>query len=480
MSLITEMMHDLEERSKSNEKKPEVEIPIFDTAADKKSRNNWFYFARISFFIVVLGLLTYALLNSIFDFHPTFLKITQNQIESPKNNSLLTNPAPVTSNLLTGITFKTEKNITYLRLLLNKSPLYRLAIDNQHKRIIVVLDQTRLLSDFSQLDYSNSAIKNLEMINQANGDLKVILTLNSNADIKHIGMKEKGKSPAFQVELYNHEKNVPANKDQALPVVPKTEDVAISSGNTNSVETQPVSQNAQIEIPAIETMKIAETREPVKPIVTPKKNVSNLLKHLKISKVDSKQLKSSTRYEYLRALNYSSLGKTKKSIQLLKNIIKNNPEYMPARAYCAALLFQQGDKKKADQLLVVGLKQQPNYIPFVELHARILADAGETQQALKLLKGVKPLPKLLDEPDYHAFIAALYQRLGEPKKSADLYQKLLTLNPNKAAWWIGLGIALDSIGEKSSAINAFTKASNSVELTPELKKYVAAQIRNHA
>jgi MSHA biogenesis protein MshN len=74
-------------------------------------------------------------------------------------------------------------------------------------------------------------------------------------------------------------------------------------------------------------------------------------------------------------------------------------------------------------------------------------------------------------------MAALYQRQGQPALAEKLYSQLLALQPNNATWWMGLGIALENMGNRTLAMEAYLKAGQSGRLNPELKMY--AQTRVH-
>jgi MSHA biogenesis protein MshN len=152
------------------------------------------------------------------------------------------------------------------------------------------------------------------------------------------------------------------------------------------------------------------------------------------------------------------------------------PEYATARESLATLLISQGNISQAQQVIRVGLQQRPFYPPYIQLKARILVNEGKVKQALNLLQ-LEP-PPLAENPDYHALIAALYQRQGQPNFAEKLYEQLLVIQPHNPTWWTGLGIALESLGKRTLAINAYTKVKESSNLSPELKIYAETRLRN--
>jgi len=100
---------------------------------------------------------------------------------------------------------------------------------------------------------------------------------------------------------------------------------------------------------------------------------------------------------------------------------------------------------------------------------------GRINQALTLLK--KSPPSLATNPEYYAFIAALYQRLGQLPSAENLYQQLTTLHPEKGVWWLGLGVTQEGLGKSAQALEAYAKAERSQDLDPELRGYVGTRLR---
>jgi len=52
------------------------------------------------------------------------------------------------------------------------------------------------------------------------------------------------------------------------------------------------------------------------------------------------------------------------------------------------------------------------------------------------------------------------------------------VQPNNAKWWMGLGIALESMGKSTLAKEAYLRAGNSGQLNPELKMYAETRVQN--
>jgi Flp pilus assembly protein TadD len=166
---------------------------------------------------------------------------------------------------------------------------------------------------------------------------------------------------------------------------------------------------------------------------------------------------------YQQALNEADKGNYAAAISQLDALLKIEPDDSNARVSLAALLLDRGDPLKANLVVDEGLVFNPDYVPYIELKARLLTQAGKIKQALTLLHTASP--SLTENPEYHAFIAALYERMNKDQLAIRIYRQLLSLNPENGNWWFGLGVSLEKIGQKKSALNAYSKALTAGHLT---------------
>jgi MSHA biogenesis protein MshN len=59
-----------------------------------------------------------------------------------------------------------------------------------------------------------------------------------------------------------------------------------------------------------------------------------------------------------------------------------------------------------------------------------------------------------------------------------LYKQLITLQSMNGKWWLGFGVALESMGKHEQALEAYVNADAAGGLTPELKAYISTQLHN--
>lgn len=127
--------------------------------------------------------------------------------------------------------------------------------------------------------------------------------------------------------------------------------------------------------------------------------------------------------------------------------------------------------------LATSMPPTTNKVIATELKAQALVDQGKFSQALNLLKKMNPPMEFY--PDYYSLLAAIYQHEGSAIQAAALYRKLLTTKPDQSKWWVDLGVALETVGKNSEALEAYTAAKNTkINLTPELQTYIENRIDN--
>jgi tetratricopeptide (TPR) repeat protein len=424
MSIINQMLRDLENRTKHSGKAEsataDLQTAIF-SPRKLSIRKNWLESAFVLISITCLSIVLYKNITYQHvqrDKMPLAFINQNSTVPLATQNNTFKASLHLTPTILTGITLQTQKQTTYLRFLLTQDTLYRVS-SNAKNQLIIELDNARLVSSLPSFNTLDSAIENIQVSNQTNGNLRILLTLKPGSELNHLELNQASKFPELQVDLL------------ADPILAMQDEGAT---NKNSVVEEKSS------------------------------SIIRLRTDLTMSE------------KYQEALNLSSQGRTDEAINILTELMAKYPEYATARESLATLLISQGNISQAQQVIRVGLQQRPFYPPYIQLKARILVNEGKVKQALNLLQ-LEP-PPLAENPDYHALIAALYQRQGQPNFAEKLYEQLLVIQPHNPTWWTGLGIALESLGKRTLAINAYTKVKESSNLSPELKIYAETRLRN--
>jgi len=169
-------------------------------------------------------------------------------------------------------------------------------------------------------------------------------------------------------------------------------------------------------------------------------------------------------------------GDAERAIDLLYQLLKQDPQQIQARATLATMLIQQQDRPGAVQILSEGLRRHPGNADLIKLNAKLLFDDGRLDQALAWLRQAGP--DITTDPDYYALMAAVLQRLKDYTNAGELYSKLVAIRPANGVWWMGLGISLEGIGRSAEALQAYGKARKDRSLAQDLARYIDARIKS--
>jgi MSHA biogenesis protein MshN len=157
-----------------------------------------------------------------------------------------------------------------------------------------------------------------------------------------------------------------------------------------------------------------------------------------------------------------------------RQILSDNPLQHKARQTLVSVLVRQDKIAQAMAVLQEGMQIAPGYSQFTVMLAHLLVEKNDYAGALKTLINLHP--SMMQEPDYYAFEASLYEHLGQFDEAAKLYASLLQLQPENATWWLGLGISLEGSGHPKEALQAYQHAQLDDNLQPQLHNYIRERI----
>lgn len=154
----------------------------------------------------------------------------------------------------------------------------------------------------------------------------------------------------------------------------------------------------------------------------------------------------------------------------------------PTLAELAARALRRGDAalEAGDVETALGefrraLETLPGNLRARERLARTLARSGRDDEALALLAADPPA--LGAHPDYHALRAALLERGGEHGRAAELYERLVRLDPQRAAWWLGLGVSLEGERRFADALRVYRAAAALDGLGAEPRSWALGRVQ---
>lgn len=193
------------------------------------------------------------------------------------------------------------------------------------------------------------------------------------------------------------------------------------------------------------------------------------------SNIKTPAMQSIVMDKYHHALKLADMGNTHDAIEALDKLLVYYPDYNDVRVSLAAIILESGNPVKARKIIDDGLSISPDYLPLIELKARVLTSEGKISDALMVLQSEQPL--ITEAPGYHAFIAALYNRENQHKLAADIYHKLVQINPHEGSWWFGLGVSMDKLGHLQDAIYAYSKAATEGRLNAQAMAFLQTRLR---
>lgn len=184
---------------------------------------------------------------------------------------------------------------------------------------------------------------------------------------------------------------------------------------------------------------------------------------------------ASAENEFRKATELLNRGRVAEAIDGYKLALQRDAGHAAARQALVALLLENRRIEEAQQYLQEGLSLYPDRYAYAILLARIQVDRGDLQGAHDLLR--KYAGSAASDAEYHAFDAALLQRLGRHKEAVAGYQAALKLVPGAAVWWMGLGISLQADNREAEALDAFRRAKSVGGLDPALLAFVDQRMK---
>ena len=158
-------------------------------------------------------------------------------------------------------------------------------------------------------------------------------------------------------------------------------------------------------------------------------------------------------------------------------VLQINPQRLAARLELVGVLQRLGDERRFLKVIEEGLQLHPGQSDLRKLYAHHLLFSQRHREGLDLLEKA-PFPTVKDEPEYHALRAAIYQELGEYAEAAEVYARLLEQRPRESLWWMGLAIALEQQGLTGGARDAYRTALDVSGLRPDLESFVRERLQS--
>ena len=179
--------------------------------------------------------------------------------------------------------------------------------------------------------------------------------------------------------------------------------------------------------------------------------------------------------EYRKAVLALNQGRVTEAADNLRAALRRDEFHAAARQLLVKLLLEAKYPDEAIQVLQQGIASQPAQVGWAMSLARLQVDRGEVDAAWRTLE--HSLPAAGNSPDYLGFAANVLQRLGRHDEATGQYRKAAQLAPADGRWWLGLGWSLDAQGNAAEARDAFLRARQAGNLSPELLTLIDQKLR---
>jgi MSHA biogenesis protein MshN len=170
--------------------------------------------------------------------------------------------------------------------------------------------------------------------------------------------------------------------------------------------------------------------------------------------------------------HWLSQGRNRDARDRLAQVLRLAPQHGAARQALITLLIEAGDRTEALRLLAEGRNHHPLESWYPRSQAQLHLQNGQPELAATSLQSA--LTPTSSAEDW-ALYAGITAKLGRHEESASAWRAGLRSQPDQGAWWIGLGVALERIGQRADALQAYQRASQT-RLAPELREYVLSKL----
>jgi tetratricopeptide (TPR) repeat protein len=141
---------------------------------------------------------------------------------------------------------------------------------------------------------------------------------------------------------------------------------------------------------------------------------------------------------------------------LLEARLQRAPDDAPAWRLLGELHWRQSDMTEALTLVERAVELAPGFDLAREFLIRLLLQANRLTEALAHAETLGASP--VKSPGYDLIKASVLVRLGDQERARDIYQRLLTNQPDQPLIWQNLGHVLKTLGNQAEAVTAYRQA----------------------
>lgn len=301
--------------------------------------------------------------------------------------------------------------------------------------------------------------------NQADKQLTLKLALEQNP--QHIEIRLLLANTLFQLGLIDE---ATQTLDQGIEIHPKNQQFTRLRKQLSRQNKQ--RQKALNTVQKIDANYKKDTINSIPAKQKEQKQVTKPTKEKK-QKVKSKSLNNKQQAKQLLKKAHQEQNLTDKQ-NILERVVQLNPQHIKARLLLAHTLFNQGLTEQAEEFLNNCLTSFPQNLKFINLRSQLFLHKNQPQAALNIL--LKLDGENIQDENYLSFLAAAYQQNHDSSNAQLTYRRLVSINPEKAEYWLGFAIASEKQGDKKEALAAYQQALDKNPLKDVIVSYIKQRI----
>ena len=169
-----------------------------------------------------------------------------------------------------------------------------------------------------------------------------------------------------------------------------------------------------------------------------------------------------------------SRGDYQQAEQKLWPVVDGYAASKESRITLATLLLGQQRYGLAEHQLKTGLQHYPQERRLLKLNARLLMAQGHLEAARDSL--LKLVMNTSIDSEHVDLLAVIYQRLNDHQQALKLYHQLVMFDAERSSWWVGLGVSMEALGQVDNARAAYLRASRLPVANAAIKQYLSQRL----
>ena len=156
-----------------------------------------------------------------------------------------------------------------------------------------------------------------------------------------------------------------------------------------------------------------------------------------------------------------------------RTVLEIDPDFHRVRIEWLSSLIQSNESEFTEEASK-AMTRWPSVYQYRQMLARLWV-MSEPQKAYDLL--VSDMPTIATAPDYHGLIAYSAQQMGDLNLASKKYQLLLQSYPERADWWLALGLLQEQLGNQSRALTAYQQSLRFPGLSGNTRAYAEQRVK---